>query len=131
MRGRTRRSSDGRTVATSGWHGTGVALGMFDGSTYAAAETTIDPGDALILYSDGITEAEDPAGRPFEEAGSRAGRQRRTRTSPPPSSGRRCSKQSRRHANAPRFSDDLTILILKRLHAHFVPGLRASVPRRC
>ena len=32
-------------------------------------ETSLAPGDMLVFYSDGITEAEDPAGRPFEEAG--------------------------------------------------------------
>ena len=27
------------------------------------------PGELLVLYSDGITEAENPAGQPFEETG--------------------------------------------------------------
>src|SRR5689334_241016 len=45
--------------------GTGVALGMFEGSQYAAVETRVDPGDLLVLYSDGITEAEDPSAQPF------------------------------------------------------------------
>ena len=29
----------------------------------------LDPGDALVMYSDGITEAESPDGEPFDEAG--------------------------------------------------------------
>jgi sigma-B regulation protein RsbU (phosphoserine phosphatase) len=95
-------------------HGTGIALGMFDGSTYAAAQVSIDPGDALILYSDGITEAEDPAGRPFEEAGL----EQVVSANAPVSAaelGTAVLKAVQTHANAPRFSDDLTILILKRL----------------
>jgi serine phosphatase RsbU (regulator of sigma subunit) len=48
---------------------TGIALGMFDGSTYQAIDTAVGPGDLLLLYSDGITEAENPGGQPFEEAG--------------------------------------------------------------
>jgi len=49
--------------------GGGVALGMFEGSRYQARETVLGPGDTLVLYSDGVTEAEDHKGRPFEEAG--------------------------------------------------------------
>ncbi|HEX4566554.1 MAG TPA: PP2C family protein-serine/threonine phosphatase, partial [Vicinamibacterales bacterium] len=48
---------------------TGVALGMFEGSTYQAMETRVDTGELLLLYSDGITEAENPAGQPLEESG--------------------------------------------------------------
>jgi hypothetical protein len=44
--------------------GTGIALGMFEGSTYQAVDTTVGPGDLLVLYSDGITEAENPPGCP-------------------------------------------------------------------
>src|SRR5262245_53561360 len=47
----------------------GVALGMFEGSTYTAGTAHMHPGDALVMYSDGITEAEDPTGVPFDEAG--------------------------------------------------------------
>ena len=49
--------------------GTGIALGMFESSTYEAATTAVNHGDLLVLYSDGITEAENPAGQPFEESG--------------------------------------------------------------
>src|SRR4029453_16894892 len=48
---------------------TGVALGMFEQSMFGAMETHIGPGELLVLYSDGITEAEDPEGQPFEEVG--------------------------------------------------------------
>ena len=95
-------------------HGTGIALGMFDGSTYAAAQVSIDPGDALILYSDGITEAEDPAGRPFEEAGLEQVVSTNAHVSAA-ELGTAVLKAVETHANAPRFGDDLTILILKRL----------------
>ena len=29
---------------------------------------TLEPGDALVMYSDGVTEAESPDGVPFDEA---------------------------------------------------------------
>jgi serine phosphatase RsbU (regulator of sigma subunit) len=49
--------------------GGGVALGMFEHSTYEAHEARMEPGDTLVLYSDGVTEAEDHHGQPFEESG--------------------------------------------------------------
>jgi serine phosphatase RsbU (regulator of sigma subunit) len=93
--------------------GTGVALGMFDGSTYRAVETRIDPGEQLILYSDGITEAENPAGQPLEETGLQAVVDDHGGDSP----AQLCAqilKAVERYAQAPRFADDLTVLILKR-----------------
>jgi sigma-B regulation protein RsbU (phosphoserine phosphatase) len=49
--------------------GGGPALGMFAEATYEPAEAIVQPGDLIVLFSDGITEAEDAQGRPFEEAG--------------------------------------------------------------
>ena len=49
--------------------GTGIALGLFEPSEYCEAETTLEPGDLLVFYSDGITEAENPDGQPLEEEG--------------------------------------------------------------
>jgi hypothetical protein len=45
----------------------GIALGMFDSSQYNAQRARLEPGDLLVLYSDGITEAESPSGAPFDE----------------------------------------------------------------
>ena len=74
----------------------GIALGMFEHATYVAARTLLDAGDVLVLYSDGITEAEDGRGHPFDEVGLAADRRcapdglrRRSSGGPPspPSSG--------------------------------------------
>src|SRR5436309_5920625 len=56
--GRWERLSDG-----------GIALGMFEHSTYTAGHVTIEPDELVAVYSDGITEAENESGRPFDEAG--------------------------------------------------------------
>ncbi len=93
--------------------GTGVALGMFEGSTYASVVAPLDPGDVLVLYSDGITEAEDPEGRPFEEAGLESVVSSYAAMSAA-EIGAAVLNGVERHAKAPRFADDLTILILKR-----------------
>lgn len=45
----------------------GVALGLRRKSVYEQAEITLDPGDCLLLYTDGVTEARNPAGEEFEE----------------------------------------------------------------
>ena len=50
----------------------GVALGMFAGSIYEAGEVHMQPGDALLLYSDGLTEAESPDGSRSTKPGSNA-----------------------------------------------------------
>lgn len=48
--------------------GKGPALGLFDGAVYQSSEAMIEPGDILLLYTDGISEAEGPGGEMFEDA---------------------------------------------------------------
>lgn len=95
---------------------TGVALGMFEGSSYEQVDTRLDPGDVLVLYSDGITEAEDPEGQPLEEAGLELILERHIEARPA-ELGARVLSGVEAHAREPRFSDDLTILVLKRAPA--------------
>jgi phosphoserine phosphatase RsbU/P len=104
------RRRDGRYERLTG---TGVALGMFEGSSYRAVETMLGPGDTLILYSDGITEAENPAGVPFEETGLEQIVATNARFSAS-EIGAAVLKAVEHHAQDFRFSDDLTILVLKR-----------------
>lgn len=95
---------------------TGVALGMFDHSTFRAGTTHVDPGEMFVAYSDGITEAEDPDGRPFEEAGLELVVERYAHD-PAAELGVRILKAVEAHARRPRFADDLTVLILKRIES--------------
>ena len=92
---------------------TGIALGMFDGSTYVASEARLNPGDMLVSYSDGITEAESPAGQPFEEAGLEGVLATYAAFSAA-ELGTETIRAVERHAQDSRFSDDLTILVMKR-----------------
>jgi len=46
---------------------TGLPLGLFCDSRHAVRQVRLDPGDRLVLYTDGITEAQDPEGNTFEE----------------------------------------------------------------
>ena len=96
----------------------GVALGMFAGSTYQPGEVHLEPGDALLLYSDGLTEAESPDGVPFDEAGLErtlalyAGAYQKSAAA---ELGRAVFDAVERHRRDQRLSDDLTVLVLSRL----------------
>jgi phosphoserine phosphatase RsbU/P len=50
---------DGSTLSLAA---TGLPVGMFADSTYEEVEVQLSRGDLLIAYTDGITEATDPAG---------------------------------------------------------------------
>ena len=45
----------------------GVVLGIVPTFQYAAARTRLEPGDLLVIYSDGVTEATSPTSEEFEE----------------------------------------------------------------
>lgn len=45
----------------------GIALGILSPAGYAMVEAVLRPGDRLLLYTDGVTEAHDPGGELFEE----------------------------------------------------------------
>jgi sigma-B regulation protein RsbU (phosphoserine phosphatase) len=40
----------------------GVPLGLMETAAYTAADVTLGPGDALLVFSDGVSEARDAAG---------------------------------------------------------------------
>ncbi len=104
------RRRDGRFERLSG---TGIALGLFEHSEYCAVETVLEPGDLLVFYSDGITEAEDPEGRPFEESGLELVIERHAARSAS-ELGAEVLAAVQAHATRTKFVDDLTILVLKR-----------------
>lgn len=93
--------------------GGGVALGMFEGSRYEAHETTLGPGDTLVMYSDGVTEAEDHKGQQFEEAALQRVIDLHAGEAP-----RQLAESILRvvevHAQETYLADDLTLLVLKR-----------------
>jgi phosphoserine phosphatase RsbU/P len=103
---------DGRLERIGPEHG-GLALGMFEQATYETRQLTIEPGDLFLLFSDGLTEAEDRNGQPFEERGIEAVIAQR-QDADPQALGRALLAAVEAHAGDMRLADDLTALILKR-----------------
>ena len=91
----------------------GIALGMFEHSTYTTGQVVLQPDDLLAVYSDGITEAENPAGTPFDEIGLETALKAGTHASLPVL-GAAVVQSVERHTAEKRFADDLTILLLRR-----------------
>lgn len=89
-----------------------MPLGVCDDAEYLSNTTLLEPGDILLLYTDGITEAMDANGREF-------GRQNLfdavgSSDASDASSIIECIlKQVRRHASGTVQSDDITMLCLR------------------
>ncbi|MGE3277913.1 MAG: PP2C family protein-serine/threonine phosphatase [Vicinamibacterales bacterium] len=95
----------------------GIALGMFEGSTYEAGHARLEPGDALVMYTDGITEVEDPSGVPFDEAGlerTLALHHGTFQTAAAGELGRAVFDAVEHFRRDSRLQDDLTVLVLSR-----------------
>ena len=91
----------------------GIALGMFTQSVYATGHALLAPGDVLAVYSDGITEAEDVQGTPFDERGLQAALPGNPSASVSDLANG-VFRAVERHAGDVRLADDLTILLLRR-----------------
>ncbi|MFP5379701.1 MAG: PP2C family protein-serine/threonine phosphatase [Vicinamibacteria bacterium] len=91
---------------------TGMALGLSRRATFDEQETRLAPGSLLVAYSDGVTEAESPAGVAFDEAGLvaladllmplHAG-----------AAARRIVDEVRAHAQDTQLADDITVLVVR------------------
>jgi serine phosphatase RsbU (regulator of sigma subunit) len=95
------------------WASGGMALGMFDQARYEPSGAVLDSGDLLVLYSDGVTEAENAQGRPFDESGLE-GVVRGYATDPLETIAGSTFRLVEQHSKDSRIIDDLTILILRR-----------------
>lgn len=102
----------------------GIALAMFEESTYESGHANLAPGDALVMYSDGITEAESPAEQMFDESGLEAA----VRATPGVSAAvisRAVFAAVDDHRRGERLADDLTVLVLSR---PVVPPVPPAIP---
>jgi sigma-B regulation protein RsbU (phosphoserine phosphatase) len=58
-----------RRDATERLPSAGLPLGLFCGTQYPVTEVSLADGESLVLYSDGVSEAENAEGVEFGEAG--------------------------------------------------------------
>ena len=102
----------GRTGASAPAEG-GAALGILQNETYPQHIVRLQPGDALCVFTDGITEAEDPDRAQFGMDGLQAVLDANTESN---AAYAVCQVLDavRHHARGQPQSDDLTCLILKR-----------------
>jgi sigma-B regulation protein RsbU (phosphoserine phosphatase) len=92
----------------------GIALGMFDHASYTAGATHVNVGEVVVMYSDGITEAENEDGQPFDEVGLQGIMDRRDWASAKELAWATFVAVEQ-HTAQRRLFDDLTILAIRRL----------------
>jgi phosphoserine phosphatase RsbU/P len=100
----------------------GIALGMFEQSTYKTGHLTIQPDELVAVYSDGVTEAENASGRPFDEGGLEA-TLAANRGLALGALGASVVRAVEQHSVDTRLADDLTILLLRRSSAPAAAGV--------
>jgi len=90
----------------------GLPLGLFCQEEFAPATLALQPGETLLLYSDGLTEAEDP-----QEVGFGLERLRalaaRNATLPPDGLVQACVHGARAHQKGAPKGDDLTVMAMR------------------
>ncbi len=92
----------------------GPPLGLLAGARYLAGEETLGPGDLLLLFTDGVVEAEDPAGREFgvDRLAQVVSAERRL---PCGEIVQAVVRETAVFRGTPDYADDFTVLALKRL----------------
>ncbi len=100
----------------------GIALGMFERSTYTTGHLTIQPNELIAVYSDGITEAESPGGEPFDERGLEWALKANLGQSLS-AIGTAVVRAVEQHTGDTRLADDLTVLLLRRAAAPEAVGV--------
>ncbi len=92
---------------------TGPPLGLFAQATYEARTVTLGPGDRLVIYSDGVSEAQDGRDRFFDESGIHAVVAAHA-TSPARDLARLiCDAAQRFEQSSPDPGDDKTVVVIR------------------
>ena len=96
----------------------GLLLGMFPEAEYDDGTTTLEPGDLLVAYSDGVTEARAPA-KPGEEMGEEWGEERlldllrESKTRPAEEVVERLVARVREFNGPLQLADDVTVAVIR------------------
>lgn len=92
---------------------TGLPLGMFCNSSYAIQRARLDPGDSLLLFTDGISEARNAAGDEYgvKRLSNVAGERHRW---VPQQLLAACLQDVEKHGAGARLADDQTMMVIHR-----------------
>ena len=93
---------------------TGLPLGLFATSRYTVCRVRLEPGDSLLLFTDGISEANDGSGREYGIGGLSLAIGKRHGW-PPKELVAACLEEVRRHSAGVRQADDQTLMAIQRL----------------
>jgi serine phosphatase RsbU (regulator of sigma subunit) len=85
----------------------GLPLGVSEDARYAVGHQRLEPGDALLVLSDGVTEAEGPGGALFGDDGVTAW------LAAPPTALAPLVAAARTHESGGPASDDLAALLMR------------------
>jgi sigma-B regulation protein RsbU (phosphoserine phosphatase) len=120
-------SEDGRLVYCNGGHNPpvlvrrdsverleagGMILGMFDFASYDQEALALEPGDTLVVFSDGISEAQDPTGDEYGDDRLIACLEA-NRGAAPAAMREALLASARTFAAGATQSDDMTVLIVR------------------
>jgi sigma-B regulation protein RsbU (phosphoserine phosphatase) len=90
-----------------------MPLAMLAGTPYGQGEKTLAAGDMLALYTDGITEAQNPAGIDFDMVGIRNAVAAHI-NKPLPIVGEEIHRSLDRHTRGAPLADDRTLVLVRR-----------------
>jgi sigma-B regulation protein RsbU (phosphoserine phosphatase) len=92
----------------------GIPLAMMNDFPYEEGQVTLSPGDVVVLYSDGITEAMNAAEEQFSEARVAAVLLKH-QLEPPDVLIEQLTREVKEHADKTPQSDDMTVVVVKRV----------------
>lgn len=91
----------------------GPCLGVFEGATYTPREVVVEPGDLLVLYTDGVVELEREDGSEFGVDRLSALAQQ-VRSRPASEIVHATAAATRAFAGTDAYQDDFTLLVVRR-----------------
>lgn len=100
----------------------GPMLGLLDGVEWGSEEVTLEPGDLVVMISDGLTESFSPAGEEFGLDGVEKVLKAQLGKSPM-EAGQALLDAAARHRGGREATDDVTLLVLR-----YLPGAAPSLP---
>ncbi|MFN7919349.1 MAG: SpoIIE family protein phosphatase [Bryobacteraceae bacterium] len=93
----------------------GLPLAMFDVATYHSARIRLEPGDCLVMFTDGVTEAMNAAQETYDEARLVALLEQQNRDTPVRELVQRVVGGAQEFAAGAPQSDDMTVLAIRYL----------------